>query len=81
MNKKLITFLVSVITTTLGTLTLNMLSSNVKDMLFYNKRVLYIDLNLYLGIEEDVTAEIEESTPQTVNNSDTNKQENVWFFE
>ncbi|MGI0480889.1 COP23 domain-containing protein [Geminocystis sp. CENA526] len=50
----------------------------------------YIDLNIYLGTEEDVTAESgentnnsvnEESTSPTVNNSDTNQPENVWFFE
>ncbi|WP_144051455.1 COP23 domain-containing protein [Geminocystis herdmanii] len=50
----------------------------------------YIDLNVYLGVEEDVTSESgentnnsvnEESTSPTVNNSETNQEKNVWFFE
>lgn len=41
----------------------------------------YIDLNIYLGTEEEITSESEGSTSPTVNNSDTNKPENVWFFE
>lgn len=41
----------------------------------------YIDLNVYLGVEENVTAESQESTSPTVNNSETNQEKNVWFFE